>query len=132
MSRWSARSSANLVQPVSELPEKLVLFAYEKRTYTESSVTMKIAPDWLTKVELAELTRIPAALLQRGAAAGLSDGLSEIVNGERRYTPGATGLGAWSDRLGCNVVAGYAMLDEAHRHFQQHARRLRRRLALTS
>jgi hypothetical protein len=93
---------------------------------------MKIAPDWLTKIELAELTRIPGVLLQRGAAAGLSDELSEIVDGERRYAPGATGLAAWSDRLGCDVIAGYTTLDEAQRHFGQRARRLRRRLALTS
>jgi hypothetical protein len=49
MSRWSARSSASLVQPVSELPEKLALFTYEKRIYVES-VTMKIATDWLTNL----------------------------------------------------------------------------------
>ena len=92
---------------------------------------MKIATDWLTKPELAELTCIPAALLQRSAAVGLSDLLSEIVDGERRHAPGAAGLVAWSDRLGRDVVAGYAMLDEVHRPFEQHARRLGRRLART-
>ncbi len=88
------------------------------------------APGWLTESELTELTGLPPALIQRGLAAGLFDGLVETLDGERRYAPDAAGLVAWSDRLGDDVVAGYITLDEAHRLFWQRARQLRRRLAL--
>lgn len=90
---------------------------------------MKVTPDWLTEMELADLAGVSAALLQRGLAAGLFEGLTEIVDGERRYAPDATALVAWSDHLGDDVIAGYLTLEEAHRLFWHRAQQLRRRLA---
>jgi len=84
--------------------------------------------DWLTEAELEELTGIPAALLARGAAAGLFEGLTTTVDGERRYAPDVASLVAWSDRLGDDVAAGRIGAERAKAMLWLRARQTRRRL----
>jgi hypothetical protein len=86
--------------------------------------------DWLAEPDLAELTGVPAEVLQRGVRSGLFDGLAQTVDGERRYAPDAVTFVAWSSRLGDDVVAGVLTLNEARRVLHLRARQLHRRIGL--